>query len=317
MNYDKERISDMVRELQKEAALAEENSPKLSPEKQFAENLTKFANTSGENYQELLEGIQSHITTQEESMNKAAAELVGNASAVHPFPPDEPQLGKTVTTTNELPKGNITPNKNAVIEGIIAQLTSNKVNHGASTVTIEGAPQTMPIKQAELEKQAAEELLSNMFTKYASAVETQEEADIAYGNIYKYASVAEDILEAHLGDGNYNTADIEKVASVMLENDIDDYAEAIMKQAEAEEFIEKTAERTVDLLLEKMAAFSAQEDELEKQAEAVTYEVLEKAASMLDNTGQPYTEEDLVEVAEYLLDQASEPSVVEQALQNG
>lgn len=316
MNYDKERISEMVKALQKEAALAEDKSPDVSPEKQFAEHLTKFASTSGENYQELLEGIQSHITTQEESMNKEA-ELVGNASAVHPYPADEPQLGKTVTTTNEIPKGNITPNKNAVIEGIIAQLTANKVNHGASTVTIEGAPQTMPIKQAELEKQAAEEMLGRMFTKYASAVTTDEEANTAYGNIFKYASAAEDILEDHLGDGNYNTADIEKVASVMLENDIDDYAEVMQKQAEAEEFIEKTAERTVDLLLEKMAAFSAQENELEKQAEAVTYEVLEKAASMLENTGKPYTEADVVEVAEYLLDQASEPSVVEQALQNG
>ena len=302
---DHEKIASAIKELKEAAEAAPEN---LSPEDVFAAKFTKSASDVSVNKelvatvaQELLNYIKENDNVRIFDKNAGVnVPLVGSEAGVSAPDAGDPTLGKTVTTTNEVEKGLVGTAQTNLVDSIVQRLMAVKGHTGGPAIIVEGAPQPMPVKAAELEKVAeGKQTLENLFTKYASQAEDPNEAATA---IYKYASQAEDILIDEAGEDNYSGKDIFKIASTLIDLDLEEYQGQLNKQAE----LEYTANLTAEIMLQKFAEYNNQEVELTKQAEAVVADFVKQAEDALVETGKQYTEEDILAVAEAMIDKAIE-----------
>lgn len=254
------------------------------------------------------EASEDNTNGSDEVIKKAGVNdpnLVASKPGVEAPDAGDPQLGKTVTTTNEVEKGLVAKGETTSVAAIIEALTPGK-GVGPSTTEIQ-APQITLTKRSEHEKRAAEQIVSNLFEKFAS-VSTEEEKAEAVDNIVKYATAAEEILEDKLGD-NYNATDVEKVAERLILNDIQAYNAQMAKEAEAQEFGYKVAEA----FLERLDQVG--QEQIQKQAEAEDAYIT-KAAEMLETkVGKGnFSNEDIIKVAEALIESDSKKSAADRVI---
>lgn len=291
---DKEKLSKVISEMQK-AASEETKVSNARPETVFAESLMKSASVGTvadpqEFGKKIAEGILNYLK-EGDSVEKIAGvnvPLVGSEPGVDSPGPGEPPLGKTITSPTEIEKGIIGEQHAEQLDAIIKQLMGVMSNNGPAAIVVEGAPTQLPVKAAEIEKTAAsEKLLLNLFDKYAE-VETEDEATEAFGSLYKYAEVAEDIVEANFGSDNYTIGDVEKVATVLIENDRNEYVKLASFDA--------LAERVADIVLTKFAAYDEVKQE-EESIEKLSEFYVGQAEELLNATGKNYEVGDLQKVA--------------------
>lgn len=319
----KEKILSVIEDLKKYASEEKEQSTtKVSAEDAFRSVfMDKAASAEHLNPEQIGQQIAANILetlekeankNEENDLNKIAGvkgvALVGSEPGIYPADPEDPQLGKTVTTTNEVEKGLVAKDKTAIVSSIIDQLTATR-GMGPSVIVNETSQQMMPTpmgKQAELEKEAAEKqaganlVLTNLFTKYAQ-VETQEEANAVYADLYKFAEAAEDKLIDNKVEG-YDHSDIEKIASVMIENYLSDVQTEMQKRAEHEEAGRIMAD-----------SFLARLDEVGQanmQKEAAANEIVNSAINYLNQeVGEGnYTDEHIMKVAEFIASKQIDPA---------
>lgn len=304
----KEELMNVINGLVKEAGeLSKEPETALTAEDIFNSQL--LGKKAEKEADEIIEEAENKEEEGEDEMKKEAGivgvNLVGSQPGVSPADPQDPMLGKTQTTTNEVEKGIVAKPAVDSVEAIIQALTPGK-GVGMSTTEV-SAPQISLTKQSEHEKSAAQ-IVSTLFEKYAS-VESKEEAVEAQEAIVKYASVAEEILENNLGE-NYTADDVVKVAERLIQNDIDAYSEALEKEAELEYISEKVAEKIL------VAFDNAGQERMQKEAEA--QELLQKAANLLDSKvgAGNYTEEDLIKVAEAIAEKEDTRSAADKVIES-
>ena len=316
MPTNKEKIAKVIDALKKEAQASETTETKKteSAESLFSSELLKTASVEPKvDAKNIAQEIINHLQKEQEENDMAektagvsALGAVASAPGVDAPGPDEPSLGKTVTTTNEIEKGHVAKEVTEKVNALINQLVAT-YGVGGSVITDEQTNALMPAmgKQSELEKEAAEkrgaagEVLKNLFEKFATVEGEAAQAE-AVSVLEKYASMAEDwIIESGIKEGEYDHTHIQKVAETFISRDLAVEQEQEMSKQAAYEFGSNVAD----------AFYARLEDlgnaELNKQAEvenatAEAKKLLDKKAS-----GQ-YTDEDVQRVAEFLLSQRNE-----------